>query len=111
MTTIPMTPQQLADARKEVNVEDATVILKFFEWEEEGGEEAVWSVFAYAPRKDEPSELVSLFDEEFPTFLEAREVAYALSDNFECEVVVIDADDDSNVIQPGERPTWMEYER
>jgi len=35
-------------------------------------------------------------------------IAYALADNFDCEVVVIDADGDDNVLAPGERPTWME---
>lgn len=109
MKPLPMTPQQLADARKEVNVEDVTVVLKF-EGEEDRNErlDGVWSVFAYAPRLDEPTELVALFDEEFTDFEEARMIAYALADNFECEVVVIDAEGDDNVLAPGERPTWME---
>jgi hypothetical protein len=109
MNILPMTPQQLADARKEVNVEDVTVVLKFFGDEgEDEVLEGVWSVFAYAPRLDEPTELVALFDDNFESFEEARTIAYALSDNFECEVVVIDAEGDDNVLAPGERPTWME---
>ena len=108
MTTIPMTPQQLADARKEVNVEDVTVVLKFLGEEDDNGLDGVWSVFAYAPRLDEPTNLVALFDDFFESFEEAREIAYALADNFNCEVVVIDERGDDNVLQPGERPTWME---